>query len=326
MKPFFSVLVPSFNREGCLAATIDSVLAQTFTDHELIVVDDGSTDGTGELLDSYGSRIRVIRQKQSGPEVARNAAAAQAEGDYLALLDSDDLFLPCALATYHRVIREFDSPAVVMGSMRSFSEGEPLPADGGMDRIQVLKYRDFFSKEIRIDMSSSRIVVRKSVFKQAGGLRNSGPGTFHADDHNLLLRTGASGPFIVIQRPTTVAYRFHSGNSIYNVQSMLRGMLALVHAELRGEYPGGRARQFERRARIGGSVQYWIRWGFKHHQAALALKLLKASWPMLFTTAICKVKHQLRPQSSPIVLPAPDREQPTRLPLALASPELRAAR
>lgn len=323
MKTRFSVLIPTFNREDCLAATIDSVLAQTFPDYELIVIDDGSTDSTRELLDSYGSRIKVIRQKQSGPEVARNAAAAQAEGEYLALLDSDDLFLPCALATYDRVIREFDSPAVVIGSMRYFSSEKPLSANNGTDRIEVLKYRDFFSKEVRIGMSSSRIVVRRSVFEQAGGLRNSNPETFHADDFNLLLRTGASGPFIVVQQPTTVAYRHHATNSIHNTQSMLRGVMALVHAELRGEYPGGRARQFERRARIGGSAQYWFQWGLKHHQPALAFELLKASWPMLLASAICKVKHQLRPQSSTIVLPAPDREQRTELPRALASSELR---
>ena len=92
----FSVLIPTYNREMHVRQAIDSVLSQTFKNYELFVIDDGSTDGTTQVLQSYGTRIRSLRQQNQGPEVARNNAASQVSGEYLAFLDSDDLFMPCA--------------------------------------------------------------------------------------------------------------------------------------------------------------------------------------------------------------------------------------
>ena len=110
MKFRFSVVMPVYNRAKYLRQAIDSVLSQTFTDYELIAVDDGSTDDSPEILKSYGNRITVVRQPNQGPEVARNTGAALAQGEYLAFLDSDDIFSPHVLETYDRIIRAFDSP------------------------------------------------------------------------------------------------------------------------------------------------------------------------------------------------------------------------
>jgi glycosyltransferase involved in cell wall biosynthesis len=96
----FSVLMPAYNREKYVGQAIDSVLSQGFKDFELFVIDDGSTDKTLQVLESYGARIKLLRQNNQGPEVARNKAAALAQGEHLVLLDSDDLLLPGALATY----------------------------------------------------------------------------------------------------------------------------------------------------------------------------------------------------------------------------------
>src|ERR1700689_2283223 len=111
----FTAVMPVFNRSQYLRQAIDSVLGQTFTDFELITVDDGSTDDSPEILKSYGDRIRVVRQANQGPEVARNTGAALAQGEYLMMVDSDDLLLPHAMATYDRIIRAFNSPPLVLG-------------------------------------------------------------------------------------------------------------------------------------------------------------------------------------------------------------------
>jgi glycosyltransferase involved in cell wall biosynthesis len=92
VKPYFSVLIPTYNREQHVREAVESVLAQTWTGYELFVIDDGSTDGTQAMLAGYGSRIHLLQQENQGPEVARSMAAAQARGDYLVFLDSDDLF------------------------------------------------------------------------------------------------------------------------------------------------------------------------------------------------------------------------------------------
>lgn len=94
LMPKISVIIPTYNRAPFVTEAIDSVLAQTFRDYELIVVDDGSTDNTKDVLLPYGERIRYIYQPNSGVGAARNAGIRCAVGEWLAFLDSDDLWLP----------------------------------------------------------------------------------------------------------------------------------------------------------------------------------------------------------------------------------------
>lgn len=89
-----SIIIPVYNVAEWLSETVDSILAQTFRDFELVLVDDGSTDGSGELCDQYAAgdnRIRVIHQKNAGVSVARNTGVAAAQGDYIGFTDSDDI-------------------------------------------------------------------------------------------------------------------------------------------------------------------------------------------------------------------------------------------
>src|ERR1700694_305757 len=91
MKVRFSILMPVYNREKYVRQAVESILSQTFTNFEVFAIDDGSTDGSAEILKSFGNRIKLIQQYNQGPEVARNAGAALAQGEYLAFLDSGDL-------------------------------------------------------------------------------------------------------------------------------------------------------------------------------------------------------------------------------------------
>lgn len=98
--PLVSVIVPAYNAAGYLRRCVDSVLGQTLADFELLIVDDGSTDATAAICASYAeadARVRVIRQENGGVSAARNRGLAEARGDYIAWLDSDDYFLPTAL-------------------------------------------------------------------------------------------------------------------------------------------------------------------------------------------------------------------------------------
>jgi len=97
--PRISVIIPTFNRAALVKEAVASVLAQTYRDFELLVVDDGSTDGTREALAAFGGEIRVLsRPSRGGVSAARNAGIAAAQGKWLAFLDSDDLWLPEKLA------------------------------------------------------------------------------------------------------------------------------------------------------------------------------------------------------------------------------------
>ena len=297
----FSVLVPSYNREEHVRQAIESVLTQTFSNYELFVIDDGSADGTPRLLASYGTRIRALRQSNQGPEVARNKAAALAEGEYLVMLDSDDMLMPWALETYDRVIRAFDSPPLVIGSMEYFEEGHPLPAPDNPRKIDAWKCPDYLGKNVTVGLSNSRIVLRKSVFDEVGGVRNSTPATFHLDDFNLILKVGTYGPCAVVKTPTTVAYRRHGSNSICSLEAMVNGILGLVASERAGQYPGGRKRLFARYACIGGIAQLWVRKALNLRQVRLTVKLAVRTAPMIAAAAVKGSLSRFHRSEAPLI-------------------------
>lgn len=96
--PKVTVIVPTYNRAHCISRAIDSVLGQTFTDYELLVVDDGSTDNTEQVLARYGEQVTLIRQANQGASAARNRGISHARGEFVAFLDSDDEWRPEKLA------------------------------------------------------------------------------------------------------------------------------------------------------------------------------------------------------------------------------------
>lgn len=117
-----SVIVPTFDRAYCLARTLDSALAQTHGELELLVVDDGSTDGTGELVrERYGdeSRVRYLYQANAGVAAARNYGIAEARGEFVALLDSDDIWQPWKIELQLRCLQQFPELGMVWTDMEA---------------------------------------------------------------------------------------------------------------------------------------------------------------------------------------------------------------
>ena len=102
--PLFSVIIPTFDREKEVTRAIDSVLSQAFTDFEIIVVDDGSTDNTEASIQFYFSkpRFHYVKQENKGVASARNLGASKATGEFLVFLDSDDQLSPNSLPEYHQ--------------------------------------------------------------------------------------------------------------------------------------------------------------------------------------------------------------------------------
>jgi glycosyltransferase involved in cell wall biosynthesis len=101
-RPEFSVIIPAYNRRALLIETLNSVWQQTFADFEVIVVDDGSTDGTAEYLGSLGAKVQCVMQDNFGPGAARNRGLEIANGRYVAFVDSDDVWFPWTLETMRR--------------------------------------------------------------------------------------------------------------------------------------------------------------------------------------------------------------------------------
>lgn len=131
-----SVVIPLFNKKDSIASTMESVLVQTFSDFELLVVDDGSTDGSADVVSSYDdSRIRLIRKPNGGVSSARNEGIRNAKGDWVAFLDGDDLWEPGFLAEIAGMIANFPETGICGTSYYFLRSGvkesaeKPLPGD-----------------------------------------------------------------------------------------------------------------------------------------------------------------------------------------------------
>jgi glycosyltransferase involved in cell wall biosynthesis len=118
--PLITVIIGAYNAERYLAEAIESVLAQTYRNLELIVVDDGSTDRTGEIAESYGDPVRCLRQANGGMAASRNRAIPEARGNYLAFLDADDRFPPNKLEQQLAVFEADPGLDIVYGHVTEF--------------------------------------------------------------------------------------------------------------------------------------------------------------------------------------------------------------
>jgi glycosyltransferase involved in cell wall biosynthesis len=148
-----SVIIPAFNAERFLAEAIDSALSQTLPPEEIIVVNDGSGDGTAGVAARYGSRINYLAQPNQGIGAARNAAIARASGAYLAFLDADDIWTPHKSEWQVRTFDEDPAVDLVFGQMRRFddlTEGCPAEPEPGI--------------------VPSALMVRRATFLQVGWL------------------------------------------------------------------------------------------------------------------------------------------------------------
>ena len=108
-----TIIIPTYNSSPFIGKAIDSVLAQTYTDYEIILVDDGSTDNTKEILEKYQDNITYILQPNQGVAIARNTGIRNSESEYIALLDSDDEWLPEKLELQMRTIEKNNDVGLV---------------------------------------------------------------------------------------------------------------------------------------------------------------------------------------------------------------------
>lgn len=123
-QPLVSVIVPTFNCAQFLPEALDSILVQHYANLEIIVVDDGSRDSSADIAEGYGPPVRVIRQKNQGPAAARNRAAREAKGTYLAFLDGDDLWLPGKLKAQVEYLLAHPEAGIVYASFKRWRMNE----------------------------------------------------------------------------------------------------------------------------------------------------------------------------------------------------------
>lgn len=229
----FSVIIPVHNRARQLAECLVSVRAQTLRDFELIVVDDGSTDGTCDGL-AAADNLTVVTKSNGGPASARNVGAEKARGRYLFFLDSDDLAFPWTLSTFAAAIAGGDKPDVICGNFVEFRGTPPVLKQAERD---VTFYRNYLEAARNgLYAAGGMIAVKRDVFLAAGGFD---VGMKVAEDHDLMLRLGERPGFAHIVSPPTYAKHEHAG-SISKILELFRpGFGSLIEHLNAGAYGTG---------------------------------------------------------------------------------------
>ena len=177
-----SVAIPAYNSAAYLQEALDSVLVQTFPAHEIVVVDDGSTDSTPEIARSYGDKIRYIRQENQGSAAARNTAIRAATGEWIAFLDSDDVMLPEKLQQQAAVLEANPHLDVV------YSAFTYLYPDGSTREMPVFPASELWPAiRYRTPILPSTSIVRRAALLAIEGF-NTGPSRRLVEDWDLWFR------------------------------------------------------------------------------------------------------------------------------------------
>jgi glycosyltransferase involved in cell wall biosynthesis len=252
-SPYFSVIIPAHNRADLLRQALTSVFAQGFSDFEAIVVDDGSTEDLSPVADEYQGRVLFLRQKNAGPSAARNYGLSKAAGDYVAFLDSDDMWFPWTLHSYRKAIDENGRPAFVAGSPRIFQHLAELNAVASAP-VEALRFGDYLASGDRWRwFGVSSFVIRRDAVVSCGGF----PADMrYGEDADLALRLGVSAGFVQVISPVTFGYRQGGAEQLTaNWRPQLPAVERLLASEREGKYPGGRERAKERQRIISRHVR-----------------------------------------------------------------------
>ncbi|MEZ6057534.1 MAG: glycosyltransferase family A protein [Planctomycetaceae bacterium] len=209
-QPLVSVVIPSFNHARFVTEAVDSVLAQTNCRLEIIVVDDGSTDNTRDVLAPYSSQIRYIYQENRGLPGARNTGIRAATGEWVAVLDSDDTWHPQKTERQLAAVAQHPEVDVVGSPGGDDPFPESLPLDPPTAFVSV---RDFL---LITPMSASSTMIRRRCFDAVGLFDET---LRSAEDRDMWLRLAAKFKVLQVKSPCWF-YRVHEGQMSRNPQRM----------------------------------------------------------------------------------------------------------
>ena len=232
--PSFTVIIPCYNAEASLEATLATLRNQSTQDWEAILVDDGSTDNTPALLREAACeepRFRLLHQTNQGPSKARNAALAFARGTYIAFLDADDLWHPDKLATHLDFFEAYPETDVAFARIAFFKEDPDQPSTFSTVPDHPLSVVDLLRENKVCTMSN--LVVRKNAITALGGLNEN---MVHGEDRQWLVRAAASGLTINGINQVLVHYRATVTGLSANLDAMYAGWRMSVETALNMGY------------------------------------------------------------------------------------------
>lgn len=264
--PAVSVVIPAYNAAWCVRKAIASVLAQTFPDFELLVVDDGSTDDTFDVLASYGDAIRVIRQYNGGLSNARNAGIRESRGEFVAFLDADDWWLPDKLVRQVTLLRA--EPGIGFDSTAARVE-DP---DGRLLNLwactacTVPLLPRLFDANGDIAGSGSAVMVRRRLFDSVGGFDES---LRSLEDVDMWMRLAAVTDYACIDEPLTVILK--RPDSMSRNLEVMKSASVRVMTKNRHLLPEGMQGAYWRKCMAGVHGDF-AKWRYREGQRLTALR------------------------------------------------------
>lgn len=212
MTPFFTVIIPLYNKEKYIQNTLNCVFNQSFTDFEVIVVNDGSTDRSLEIIEEFSdSRLKIIHQKNQGVSVARNTGMKNAQADYFCFLDADDTWNPNHLQVFFDTITKFPEAKMYCGryvtqiSKNTFIKNNFIDIDENYQGYVT----DFFKSSLinRVALTSA-VCIHKDIFNEIGGFD---PQLKSDQDLDYWIKIALKYK-IAITAKTTMLYNFINAN------------------------------------------------------------------------------------------------------------------
>jgi glycosyltransferase involved in cell wall biosynthesis len=228
--PKVTVVVPTFRRAALLKETVDSILAQTYRDFELVIVDNMSDDGTEAYVTGIGDpRVRYFRNPNNGIIAAnRNFGIGKARGEYIALCDDDDLWLPEKLMKQVAVLEEHPEVALCYANASIFSEGKELAPLMMLKRVFTNHYRHLLVGNM---IPNSTVLVRRSAFDSYGYL-DTRRSHVAVEDYVMWLKIARRHQFYYIDE-ALIRYRVHPNASSANLGLMAVKSLRVCAGEMR---------------------------------------------------------------------------------------------
>lgn len=200
-SPLVSVVIPAYNAAWCIQRAVDSVLDQTYRPIEIIVVNDGSTDNTVQVLHRFNEAIRIVDKPNGGLSSARNAGIRAARGEYIAFLDADDWWLPEKLARQVALLKSEPSIGFCSTVTRAVDETGSLIREWRCPPIQRSALHTIFSRNATVAGSGSSVVVRSEVLRQADFFDET---LRSLEDIDMWMRLASISGYRCLDEPLTV--------------------------------------------------------------------------------------------------------------------------
>lgn len=279
MKPRFSVIVPLYNKAPYVKKALESVFSQTYTDYEIIVVDDGSTDNSLDIVKEFAEQLEIVSQENAGVAAARNNGVEKSKGEYVCFLDADDWWENTFLKEMDKLITEYPDAGLYATNYVYYKPGKTHVALN-LERGYI-NYPEAYLHSVAMPVWTGAACMPRKVFDEMGGFPN---GIKLGEDFLLWAKTALHYEVAFCEKPLAyynndVPASLRATRNLHAPQYHMLFHLDVVEDEInRLQYSSNKAAEWKLlldKLRISGLMDYWLS---NEYHDAVAVELKKVDW------------------------------------------------